>query len=190
MDYNDSTPRTHDNLYNNVWKDIGLTAGSGIGGWAARGRGASIHKKGFSLMNKGMDSLADNPAQASGRFGPATKGTAGAKSTIARGAEKRITGRSVAKFGKKLTSISNVFGWATMAYMGANLASSALRSGQAFRTTKEEAEKANFNSMNDQGTYYDTRAAYTQRQRALQVIHNSRLSLKPMLGAESNYLHY
>jgi hypothetical protein len=38
--------------------------------------------------------------------------------------------------------------------------------------------------------YFDTRAAFTQRQRALQVIHNSQLGVRAALGAESNYMHY
>ena len=190
MDYQDSTPRTHDNLYNNIWKDIGLTVGSGLVGWGARSAGSSIKKKGSELKNEGMDILDKNPGQEAGKMGPENPKRQEGRDKVSRGIQKRVTGRSLAGFGRKLTSISNIFGWSTMALMGAKMAGSALRSGQAFRTTKEEVAKANYSSMYDQDTYYDTRAAYTQRQRALQVIHNSRLSLKPMLGAESNYLHY
>ena len=123
-------------------------------------------------------------------FSKARGAVSSSRASIAKSAGRQVRGKALAGFGRKLTSISNIFGWTTFANIGVQLASSALRSGQAFRTTKEQMAKENFKSQNDQGTYYDTRAAYTQRQRALQVIHNSRLSLQPMLGSESNYLHY
>lgn len=184
MDYGDSTPRTHNNLFDSLWKDIGLTAGAGLGGWGARKVGHDMGKKAVDLFQasediagrSGLNMFGENDAKKAKLLADSKAGTARAK--------------GVFKYGKKLTSVANVFGWATMVNMGMSLASSALRTGGAFKTTKEELARKNFNDSNDQSTYYDTRAAYTQRQRALQVIHNSRLSLKPMLGAESNYLHY
>jgi len=184
MDYNDSTPRTHDNLYNNIWKDLGLAVGTALGGWAARSQGNRMAKSGQDVIdsyNNSLKSTINDPY--------ATRGTV-SKDASERAARSKVRGKAAVGFGKKLTSISNIFGWASMGVIGARMASSALKSGQAFRTTKQQMERDNFKSQNDQDTYYDTRAAYTQRQRALQVIHNSRLSLKPMLGSESNYLHY
>ena len=181
MDYNDSTPRTHDNLYNNIWKDLGLALGTAAGGAAFRyqGKGMIESAEGAinSYNNKTMKSTINDP------YGTKTNDYRSA-------ARSKVRGKAAVGFGKKLTSISNIFGWASMGIIGARMASSALKSGQAFRTTKQQMERDNFKSQNDQDTYYDTRAAYTQRQRALQVIHNSRLSLKPMLGNEASYLHY
>lgn len=168
LDYDDSTPRTHENLFGSTWKDLGMAAGTGLGGYATRKAGIRMRRSGMALQ-----------AEAKGEAASFNKGV-----------QRSINGSSVYGFSKKLTSAANIFGWTSMARMAFSGTSSALRSGGAFRTTKEELAKQNFNSMNDQDTYYDTRAAYTQRQRALQVIHNSRLSLKPMLGSESNYLHY
>jgi hypothetical protein len=40
------------------------------------------------------------------------------------------------------------------------------------------------------GDYIDTREAYTQRQRALQAIHNSQLTTRAVIGNEASMLHY
>jgi len=196
MDYGSSTTRTHDNLFNNAWKDIGLTLGGAVGGWAVRGAGESMRREGADLRRKATKTFDGKFRGAKGQFASSTTPgrtrvlTKEGGKLFAKGKAKSVAGKGIYNYGKKMTSIANIMGWASLANMGFHMASSALSSGQAFKTTKEELARKNFNASNDQDTYYDTRAAYTQRQRALQVIHNSRLSLKPMLGSESNFLHY
>ena len=83
--------------------------------------------------------------------------------------------------------IFGVLGWAQL---GFDLVKGVGTMSSAFATSQEEIKAMRYKKLADQNMYFDTRAAYTQRQRALQVIHNSRLSLSPVLGNESNYLHY
>lgn len=40
------------------------------------------------------------------------------------------------------------------------------------------------------GIFADTRASFTQRQRAIQVIHNSQLTTRAALGNEATFMHY
>jgi hypothetical protein len=90
------------------------------------------------------------------------------------------------KAGKSFSRLGRILGWTGIAQIGYAIGKSAVT---AF-TDNERSERDRYREQYDQDTYYDTRAAYTQRQRALQVIHNSRLSLRPVLGNESSYLHY
>lgn len=205
VDYDDSNSRTQDNLFHDVWQNVGLTLGAAVGGWGAK----VIAKSGYKDLVMERNAAAMERKAAIGKHvkpNPHARGyPAGfgapqpfdnskaikAAETKISGAKTKISGkRSIQKFGKNLTSIANVFGWATLAQVGWDIGSSAVNAGSSFKTTKEALARENFNASNDQDTYYDTRAAYTQRQRALQVIHNSRLSLKPMLGNEASYLHY
>ena len=39
------------------------------------------------------------------------------------------------------------------------------------------------------GFFNDTRAAHTQRQRAIQAIHNSQMTTRAALGNEASFLH-
>jgi hypothetical protein len=45
------------------------------------------------------------------------------------------------------------------------------------------------NAGYDETAFFDTRAAFTQRQRALMVIHNSQLSNRAAFGQEASFLH-
>jgi hypothetical protein len=56
------------------------------------------------------------------------------------------------------------------------------------RDQAERFRRANVYDGEDQ--YFDSRAAFTQRQRAIQVIHNSQLSTRAAMGQESSYMHY
>jgi hypothetical protein len=90
---------------------------------------------------------------------------------------------------KSANRFRRLFGMAAAVQVGmgaANLAGSFAKSQRASET---ELESNRHNAFYEQNSYQDSRAAFTQRQRALQVIHNSRLSLKPALGSEASYLH-
>jgi hypothetical protein len=215
VDYDDSNSRTQDNLFHDVWQNVGLTLGTAVGGWGAKAIAKSGYKnlimeRDAAVMERKAAMGRHVKSQPHGRFFPGStlrphpspfqtnmlhpfdnsKAINAAETKIS-GAKTKISGKkSIQKFGKNLTSIANVFGWATLAQIGWDIGSSVVYAGSSFKTTKEALARENFNASNDQDTYYDTRAAYTQRQRALQVIHNSRLSLKPMLGNEASYLHY
>ena len=62
--------------------------------------------------------------------------------------------------------------------------------GETFRGRVADRPGNRQYKVYDEDSYFDSRAAFTQRQRALQVIHNSQLGVRAALGSESNYLHY
>ena len=92
------------------------------------------------------------------------------------------------KYGKSLTSASKLLG-------GLSLFALAVEGGSALfdaTTSYTEARRARQESTAGAGdvSYYDSRVAFTQRQRALQVIHNSQLSTRAAFGQEASYMHY
>lgn len=180
-DYN-TTERTSDNLFNNMWKDLAVAGGGAIAGWGTRKAGLKIAQGGGDLMRESR-AIRAKPIKSLYEIKDVSR-------LKQKGLERRVAGKSVHQFGKKITGLSNIYGWMTAAQIGFGIAKSVVTAGESFRISKDELEQQNYTNMYDQDTYYDTRAAFTQRQRALQVIHNSRLSLKPALGGESNYFHY
>lgn len=91
-----------------------------------------------------------------------------------------------ARYVRGLSRVFGLVGMAQLAFEGLNALGGV---SSVFATSRDQMNAQRYQNMYDQDTYLDSRAAYTQRQRALQVIHNSRLSLRPALGNEANYLH-
>lgn len=186
----DYASRTEGNLFESIWRDAAMTAGSFGAAYGARKLHDSMFKRGRAMSISGENR----------NFTPSKKGIAGLKQTESflksqealrgHGSAMKASAKSVGTFAKNMSKIGHVFGYATMAQIGFSLGGGLLRAGESFRISRDQLEQQNYSNMYDQDTYYDTRAAFTQRQRALQVIHNSRLSLRPALGNESNYFHY
>jgi hypothetical protein len=59
---------------------------------------------------------------------------------------------------------------------------------ERFKRTRERAGLSGAGYSEE--SYFDSRAAFTQRQRALQVIHNSQLSTRAAFGSEASFMHY
>lgn len=209
----DYTSRTEGNLFESVWHDLGMTAVSFGAGYGARKVHDSMYKKGMEMFDRGAKiptvgfrdpktgrfvkgSLDTHPLRKSfpapGPDGvrPDFARTKEAGKLMKSGSAMKASAKSVGTFAKSMSNIGHFFGAATMAHLGFSLGGGLIRAGESFRISREQLERQNYSNMYDQDTYYDTRAAFTQRQRALQVIHNSRLSLRPALGGEANYLHY
>ena len=153
----------HDNLFYDGWANVkawGVTAGAGWG----------LKKLGGKQM---LDQFTSSAERAK-FIGP-----------IKQDFGPKLPGKTY-KAGQAFSRLGKFLGWTGVAQIGYMIA----KSGVTALTDNARSERDRYREQYDQDTYYDTRAAYTQRQRALQVIHNSRLSLRPVLGNESSYLHY
>jgi len=192
--------RSEGNLFENVWKDLGVSIGSFAGSAVGKRIHDKLYKSGTKIIHEAtsdLEDLASRPVLANQsrrqllREAAKTKSAQGElTSAINRGYIRKAEAKSVGVFAKHMSHIGHMYNFAVMGQIGFSIGASLLKAGDSFRISKDQLEKQNYSELYDQDTYYDTRAAFTQRQRALQVIHNSRLSLKPMLGNESNYLHY
>jgi hypothetical protein len=90
---------------------------------------------------------------------------------------------------KKAKRLGRLFGMVGAAQIGIEIAKAIGNLGASSRASEMELSNNSHNSFYTENEYYDSRAASNQRQRALQVIHNSRLSSKPTLGSEASYFH-
>lgn len=75
------------------------------------------------------------------------------------------------------------FGWATLAAGLVNVGESLLSPGISKVAARQEQK------MMSNETPFDSAGAYTQRQRALQAIHDSQSNIGRVLSNESRYLH-
>jgi hypothetical protein len=92
---------------------------------------------------------------------------------------------------KTVGRYSKVFGFSSFVIGGFELGRSLSQASRSMVEGRDQAERfrrANVYDGEDQ--YFDSRAAFTQRQRAIQVIHNSQLSTRAAMGQESSYMHY
>ena len=100
-------------------------------------------------------------------------------------------GRDALKLGKTFSKYSKIYGFASMAVMGFQLTKGAVGASRSLVTGVRDIEESRRSPAyvgNDE--YFDSRVAFTQRQRALQVIHNSQMSTRAAFGSESSFLHY
>ena len=186
MDYQElggGDDRLHDNLFSNPFKSLAMEFG-------AYAVGAGVQSMGNKSFQKALDAGKAVKVPKSWGLGN-LPGTSKQGRDLAMGLANKNMGRAkeTINFGKSIKRFGHVFGLTALAQIAFEVSSSVLGASQSFATTKSDVEAMRYSRMYDQDAYYDTRAAYTQRQRALQVIHNSRLSLKPALGNESGFLH-
>lgn len=114
---------------------------------------------------------------------------AGKKLNLSAGKAATSTSKYYAARGKSLIRSGKMLGVATLFTGMYELSKAAAGAGLNFRKTKEELAKAR-NKVYDEDTFSDSRAAFTQRQRAIQVIHNSQMGVRSALGSEASYLHF
>jgi len=89
------------------------------------------------------------------------------------------------KFGRGLRSIGWFAAIAGLADLGFSVASAMARPG-----VSREAQERDREMLSNSEGMLDTRMAFTQRQRAIQAIHDSQISVgRSMIGQESSYLH-
>lgn len=93
-------------------------------------------------------------------------------------------------FAKSVARTSRMYTWLGAMHLGYSLGKGVFSLGRSFLTSNTEAQMARYNGRNPEETFFDSRMAATQRARALQVIHNSRMSASPALGNEASYMHY
>ncbi len=90
-----------------------------------------------------------------------------------------------------LGGLSKKFLYSGVGILGFTLASSIVGASRSFATSTDEIMKSRYRGYySGADEYFDSRAAMTQRQRALQVIHNSQMSTRASFGNESSYMHY
>lgn len=116
-----------------------------------------------------------------------------ARSAAARASTaRRANVRQVAAWGRQNDSVfrrirssflkTKAFFIADLALLGADLAMSVARPG--VQKIQDREQKWLKNEM-----YADSVQAYTMRQRAMQAVSDSQMSLRPVLGNEASYLH-
>jgi hypothetical protein len=81
------------------------------------------------------------------------------------------------------------FGLATTLTFGYELGSSIMSASSDSRIRRLDLQKSQ-RKIYDEDKFMDSRAAFTQRQRAIQVIHNSQMGVRSAMGSEASYLHY
>lgn len=95
------------------------------------------------------------------------------------------------KLRKTLTSASKAFGIVGVGVFGYEIGKSIFGNSRAFSMGTEEFEKSRYRPLyKGDDEYFDSRAALTQRQRAIQVIHNSQMSTRAAFGNEATFMHY
>lgn len=118
--------------------------------------------------------------------------------TAARSVAKKATLTELGTDFKQLKSLSSsmgmaskVFGYFGIGLLGYQATKMLLTTSRSFAMGTEELNQARYQNLYNGGDeYFDSRAAMTQRQRALQIIHNSQMSTRASFGSESGYLHY
>ena len=99
------------------------------------------------------------------------------------------TAKAYASRGKALVRGGRFLMAATLFTTMYELGKSATNAGQNFRKTKEELAQSRSKVYNED-SFSDSRAAFTQRQRAIQVIHNSQMGVRSAMGSEASYMHF
>lgn len=122
-------------------------------------------------------------------LGKHSSGLAEASAAKASGKAATSTSKYWTARGKSLIRSGKILGVATLFTGMYEISKAATGAGLNFRKTKEELAKAR-NKVYDEDTFSDSRAAFTQRQRAIQVIHNSQMGVRSALGSEASYLHF
>lgn len=107
-------------------------------------------------------------------------------------ADSRRSVKDLRKMSRTLSKAATVFGLFSAGVMGWQMGSELVRGSRAFAESTDDiaARRRSGGMYNGNDEYFDSRAAFTQRQRALQVIHNSQLSTRAAMGSEAGFLHY
>jgi len=94
----------------------------------------------------------------------------------------------LSRAGKTLTGISKGLLFMGMLDLGYSMGKGIFSIAESYRTSRDSLNQS-ISAGYEDTAYYDSRRAFTQRQRAIQAIHNSQLSTRFAFGAEASYLH-
>jgi hypothetical protein len=170
--------------------------GAGIAGWGIR---KYVGPKESQYISSSGRALARGHANYMGQFGAgvhfdpmeAARKNAHRAGLQAGGIKP---GGNLASVGRKLTRFSKIFGIATALAFGYDIASSMVGAGVTWKEQKRDSDNNMRESMSapteDLMGGMNSSAAYTQRQRSIQVIHNSQMSTRAAFGNEASYAHY
>jgi len=190
MDYLAYKDMDEDNLFYDPVKMIGFDVASVFGAKYMKKRGQRYLNRAkpvgeFSRLGPG----GSTPFGAGVNTEPSYRASDSMAQTPGGRRVLRARGRANIGYAKTLRGLGRTFGIIGMAQVGFLMARGLADVGSSMRVDRESTEMMRYDVNMQENTYFDSRAAFTQRQRALQVIHNSRLALKPALGGEASYLH-
>lgn len=195
--------RNHDNIFHGTVEPLALELGVGVvapwvidktagsvgrtaSGSRYRGGDISSHKWKSKKHGYNVTTYGWNKGNSQGQpRGPAST------SSFYNDRVRKIQGRQsvhARQFAKSLRSFGRVFGFLWAGQVGYDIVKGIAASGASAITNDTEVMMSR-QQVNHESGYFDSRKAFTQRQRSLQVLHNSRLSLKPALGNEASFLH-
>jgi len=189
-------PRSESYFGFNSFKPLAVELGAQFG--ASYLLKKNFTKKGLIYLAKGSNkeymSALDEARVFTGASSTAEAGTFSDFNRIKQNVHKktvREVSRRSRKFAKTLDKANKAFGvvgLGILAYQGTKYL---FTSSRAFSMGTEEYEKSRYRNLYSGGDeYFDSRAAMTQRQRAIQVIHNSQMSTRAAFGNEASYMHY
>lgn len=203
LDYLDQSADPRDDSYFNGLTSAVVEIGGMVGGGALANqyarRKATMNKPGVATYNKARLAYAgkmSNPSYAQMAAQSPLLNPDRVRGLINQKHSGTLARRAAVKDWKKMSSTlgkaSTVYGLFTATVMGWQIGSELVRGSRAFAESSDDiAQRRRMDGLysgNDE--YFDSRAAFTQRQRALQVIHNSQLSTRAALGSEAGFLHY
>ncbi len=192
-------PREDGNYFKSGLKQLAIdTAAPWAIKHATRGYSSYLKKSTKSLVSEYRTLSSSIGQQGPGILG----GTADNISDINKGLNRlgaisnKITGnlaerREAQAFSKLASRYGKAAGIAGAVVIGWELGKGLLGVSRTFETTPEEIAARRRKPLYSGGEeYFDSRAAFTQRQRALQVIHNSQMSTRAAFSEEASFLHY
>jgi hypothetical protein len=150
---------------------------------------------GYILGRKGVQSFIGRAGRyadklSSGQFGLTGKQTF-QSTTRQVNLASRVAQKNTVKFRRTLSNASKAFGVVGLSILGYEISKSIFGNSRAYSMGTEEFERSRYRSLyRGDDEYFDSRAALTQRQRAIQVIHNSQMSTRAAFGNEATFMHY
>jgi len=154
---------------------------------------------GYILGRKGVQSFIGRTGRyadklSSGQFGLTGKQTfqfIDPSTTRQVNLASRVAQKNTVKFRRTLSNASKAFGVVGLSILGYEISKSIFGNSRAYSMGTEEFERSRYRSLyRGDDEYFDSRAALTQRQRAIQVIHNSQMSTRAAFGNEATFMHY
>lgn len=173
MDYANDYSYTDTYLFSNT--AIGLEVGGYIGGSYFAHK---YSKKARALTNKAQ-------AQSAYFYG-------GGRDTTPRGKFLHGKAREAMNKSKSFKSVRNAargMGYISLFALGFSIFDSIVGSPGLYGQGRRFNPEGNSQQAPYETSFFDSRAAFTQRQRALMVIHNSQLSNRAAFGNEAQFLH-
>lgn len=165
-----------DNDWLMSWEAAGLEVGGGVAGWL----GEKYYMRQAKIPGTLDAIISARSVPSASRYQP----------NIIRGQKKIAATRVKSRHFTSLKKASLGLGYISLAAFGFSLFDSLVgSSGQYTRSKRYNPSMQNTGYSEE--SYFDSRAAFTQRQRALMVIHNSQLGgTRAAFGQEAQFLHY